>query len=339
MTQEPLVSIITPCYNHERFIEQCIESVISQTYENWEMIVVDDCSQDRSPEIVEEYASREPCIHLIRHRDNYGAEGLVKTYNEALDASSGELIAILEGDDFWAPCKLRVQVPAFEDESVVLVYSDWIEITDGGTPIMRYRVGVDHGSLTTRAQENIKFFSHLKSFGANTVIVRKTPLLNIGGFVSAGIPAVDFPTWLRLSLEGQFVRVPLSLACWRRHAGSVYFKNWDEISEGAARFLRGFLLDNRERIEQLGLNVENLYRNAEEMLRWRQTAAPYFEGKYQLVFDNNGAARRRFAQTLLSPNTLLRHRIAASVGIVSTFTSKKLLLALSNIRMPFTQRS
>lgn len=334
MTYEPLVSIITPCYNHEKFIAQCLESVISQTYKNWEMVIVDDCSQDASLEIVSSYAAAEPRIRAIRHDFNYGVDDLAHTYNEALHMSSGELVAILEGDDFWAPGKLAAQVPAFREEDIVLVYSDFDEISETGELIKHHHVRVDQGSLATGPPQNLEFFSRLRSFGANTVVIRKVTLARIGGFASADIPTVDFPTWLRLSLEGCFVCVPETLAFWRRHRGSVYFNNAVAMAEGTTELLCKFLRDNRERVERYGLAAETLCGNAERALRWQRATARYFEGKYQLIFGDHAKAREYFFGAVTSPKTPLKHRVAAVVGLLASWTSKRVLLSTSNVSAP-----
>ncbi len=102
-----LVSIITPSYNSEKYIEKTIESVIAQTYGNWEMIIVDDCSDDSTCEIVESISEREPRVKLIRQEQNGGA---AKARNRALEESKGRFIAYLDADDIWYPEKLQKQV-------------------------------------------------------------------------------------------------------------------------------------------------------------------------------------------------------------------------------------
>ena len=93
----PQVSIITSTFNHERFIGPCIESVINQTYQNWEQIIIDDGSSDRTPEIVRSY--KDSRIHYI-YQQNQSIEALAQTYNRALRESQGQLVGILERDDF-----------------------------------------------------------------------------------------------------------------------------------------------------------------------------------------------------------------------------------------------
>jgi len=114
MAARPMVSIITPTYNHERFIAQCIESVLAQSYPYWEQIIIDDGSTDRTSEIVARY--RDDRITYTR-QENRGIWQLSRIYNDALMRSKGQYIAILEGDDFWPPHKLERQMKAFEESN------------------------------------------------------------------------------------------------------------------------------------------------------------------------------------------------------------------------------
>jgi len=104
---EHLVSVITPAYNCEKYIEECMESVINQTYQNWEMIIVNDKSTDNTKAIVEEYAKREPRIKLYNQDKNAGAAA---ARNKAIELSKGRFIAFLDSDDIWKPNKLERQI-------------------------------------------------------------------------------------------------------------------------------------------------------------------------------------------------------------------------------------
>lgn len=102
-----LVSIITPSYNSARFISTTIESVLSQTYNNWEMLIVDDCSQDNSLEIISRNVSKDSRIKLISLDQNVGA---AEARNIALRAAKGRFVAFLDSDDVWYPNKLEYQI-------------------------------------------------------------------------------------------------------------------------------------------------------------------------------------------------------------------------------------
>ena len=104
---EKLVSIITPTYNCAKFISQTIDSVLAQTYSNWEMIIVDDLSQDNTKEIVSEYIKKDPRIQYHLLSENSGA-AVART--EAMKLANGAYMAFLDSDDIWTPDKLERQI-------------------------------------------------------------------------------------------------------------------------------------------------------------------------------------------------------------------------------------
>jgi len=109
----PLVSIISPTYNHEKYIAECILSAQSQTYTYWEMLVVDDGSTDLTLSIARSFAEKDPRIRVFTQK-NVGIFRLAETYNFALSQANGKYIAVLEGDDVWLPEKLALQVPKWK---------------------------------------------------------------------------------------------------------------------------------------------------------------------------------------------------------------------------------
>jgi len=101
-SDQPLVSVISPTYNHGRYITDCIESVQNQTYTNWEMIIVDDGSSDNTLETAKALAQQDNRIKVFT-QENIGIFRLGETYNFALSKASGKYTAILECDDIWLP--------------------------------------------------------------------------------------------------------------------------------------------------------------------------------------------------------------------------------------------
>ncbi|PIV09667.1 hypothetical protein COS31_04440 [Candidatus Roizmanbacteria bacterium CG02_land_8_20_14_3_00_36_15] len=112
-----LVSIITPTFNHKRFISPCMESVIGQTYKNWEMIIVDDASTDKTFIIASGFAKKDKRIKIIRHKTNWGLKRLKDTYNQALKQAEGELIAVIEerGGSSWIKFASKSQTMGREE--------------------------------------------------------------------------------------------------------------------------------------------------------------------------------------------------------------------------------
>ena len=115
-----LISIITPAFNAAMCIEKTIESVLTQTYVNWEMLIVDDCSSDNTIEIVENYCRTDSRIKLIKHTTN---QGVAAARNTALKQANGQYIAFLDSDDMWMPEKLETQYAFMEKNGYVLTYT------------------------------------------------------------------------------------------------------------------------------------------------------------------------------------------------------------------------
>ena len=119
-----LVSIIMPSYNTGRFISETIESVLVQTYSNWELIIVDDCSTDNTDEVVKNYLSDDR-IHYIKNEINSGA---AVSRNRALREANGKWIAFLDSDDLWEPDKLNKQIAFMENNDYHFSYTNYIQI-------------------------------------------------------------------------------------------------------------------------------------------------------------------------------------------------------------------
>ena len=115
-----LVSIITPSYNSSRFIEECVDSALSQTYDNWELIIVDDCSADNSVQIIKKYNDKR--IQLIELDGNVGA---AEARNVAIRQAKGKYIAFLDSDDLWEPQKLEKQISFMEKEDIAFSFSTY----------------------------------------------------------------------------------------------------------------------------------------------------------------------------------------------------------------------
>lgn len=136
-----LVSIITPTYNCGRFIAETIESVQTQTYPDWEMLIVDDCSTDNTKEIVEQYQKGDPRIKYYCLPKNSGA---AEARNEALRRANGRWIAFLDSDDLWRPKKLEHQIKFMQDNDYVFSYHEYDEIDEDSKPLGVHVSGKKH---------------------------------------------------------------------------------------------------------------------------------------------------------------------------------------------------
>ena len=129
---EGKVSIITPSYNSSRYIEETIESVQKQTYSDWEMIIVDDCSTDDTCEIVENIIKRDNRIMLIKQNQNQGA-GAARTLG--MRKASGKYIAYLDADDIWLPDKLEKQVMYMKNNNIGFSCTSYEVIDNAGNKL------------------------------------------------------------------------------------------------------------------------------------------------------------------------------------------------------------
>jgi teichuronic acid biosynthesis glycosyltransferase TuaG len=120
--KDSLVSIITPSYNSKGLIAKTIESVLAQTYDNWEMIIVDDASTDGSPAYISSLIKDNPKFKLIALEQNVGA---AEARNRAIEVSNGQYIAFLDADDLWYPNKLEVQIAFMQNKNLAFSYSSY----------------------------------------------------------------------------------------------------------------------------------------------------------------------------------------------------------------------
>jgi|SRR5215472_9828532 len=296
----PLVSVITPAFNHESFIGACIESVLSQTYPHWEQIIIDDGSTDRTRELVREYSDLR--IRLVE-QPHQGIEALASTYNRALSTAKGSLIAILEGDDTWPTDKLATMVAVFRDPGTVLAFGDAHDMDDKGV-VANWR------TRTSRSRALLPksiFFndpvrsatSYLLSSGGqsfippSTVVIRRNALESIGGFQHVtGIGPVDVPTFARLSLMGKFGYFPQVLGYRRRHLNSATVQYLEPMSNTARDFALAAATDS-----VFGLTAAER-KSVEESWRATPFTAAFWLGRICLINGHTKEARRHFAAAM-----------------------------------------
>lgn len=145
MFTQNLVSIITPNYNCGRFISQTIESVLAQTYTDWEMLIVDDCSTDGSYEIALEYAAKDSRIKVFRNEQNSGA---AISRNRAIEESKGEYLAFLDSDDLWMPEKLEKQIAFMCENNCDFSFTEYEHIDEENNSLLKVARTIKHLTYT-----------------------------------------------------------------------------------------------------------------------------------------------------------------------------------------------
>lgn len=202
------VSIIMPSYNASRFIAESIKSVLIQTYTNWELIVVDDCSNDNTVQIVEDYIKHDNRIKLIKLKSNKGA---ANARNVALKNANGKYIAFLDSDDLWKKQKLEKQVKFMKENNISFSFTN-------------YRMIDERGELTNKIvncppQVNYNLLLKNTTIGCLTVMLDKT---KIGDFHFPNIKPEDTALWLSILRRGETAYcLREELALYRLVEGSV----------------------------------------------------------------------------------------------------------------------
>jgi glycosyltransferase involved in cell wall biosynthesis len=123
----PLVSVLIPSYNSALYLDESIESILNQTYANWELIITDDCSTDNSVEVAKKYSSKDERIKVVENKKNRGISG---NMNEGLKHCKGKYIGILDADDWSYPYRLKEQVEVMEENEKIVACSGFFDVCD-----------------------------------------------------------------------------------------------------------------------------------------------------------------------------------------------------------------
>ncbi len=216
MSSAPLVSVVIPACNAEAFIEYTLESVLAQTYQEFEIIIVDDGSRDRTIEIVQSFLDRDSRIQLFKQSNL----GVAAARNLAMQHAKGEYIAPIDADDTWLPQKLEKQVKCLEecDDLVGLVYSWSIYLDRSGT-VTGYSPFGKFGEVEGNVFTFLVFYNFLDN--GSTMMFRRSCLDRIGGYNCKLKTCEDWDFYLRLAEHYQFRIVPEYLIGYRQHIGST----------------------------------------------------------------------------------------------------------------------
>lgn len=202
-----MVSIIMPSYNTALYIGETIESVLAQSYTNWELIIVDDDSTDNTDEVVNRFLSDSRIIYL-KNEKNCGA---AVSRNRALQNANGKWIAFLDSDDLWKPNKLERQLKYMKDNGYRFSYTDYIEIDEKSVPNGKHISGPQR--ITERGMYNYCWM------GCLTVIydAEEVGLVQIEDIKKNN----DYAMWLKVSKKADCYLLNETLAMYRKRTGSI----------------------------------------------------------------------------------------------------------------------
>ena len=241
-----LISVVLPAYNVQDTIGESIDSILSQTFTDFELIIINDGSQDNTEEVIHAYSDKR-----IRYYRNEKNEGLIYTLNRGLDLAQGKYIARMDADDVSLPTRFEKQVKVMEESPNIVVC---------GTQIIPF--GVDTAKrfslFLPEESEDLKNLLFIQTcFAHPTVMVRRQVLIDNEVRYDADYPhAEDYKMWIDLSLLGEFYNIQEPLLKYRLSDGQVSHK-FSDVQKRTASACRRCLISARFKDEKLDRQIEN----------------------------------------------------------------------------------
>lgn len=257
-TPQPAVSVLLPVFNGERYLQECIQSVLGQTLTGFELLIGDDCSHDRSREIARAFS--DPRVHVFRRETNYG---LFKNLNDLARRASAPLIRFLCQDDaIEAGCLERESAIFAKERAAVMSFCKCRVVDAGGGIVSQWELGDLPGVIEPGLALQLFLYHGCMPGNLSTVSVRRDAFCRAGGFDESFSVSSDYDLWVRLCSRGQLAVVHELLVRMRCHA--------EQLSKAKSSRLP-FLRENRRiRAMLLTLLPETVQRNAKWYIRSRQ---------------------------------------------------------------------
>jgi glycosyltransferase involved in cell wall biosynthesis len=218
MSQSPTVSVLMPVYNGDRYLTEAVESILAQTFTDFEFLIIDDGSTDRSGTILEKYAAQDDRIRLIR-REN---RGLIATLNQMLELANGEFLARMDADDIAIGDRFAQQVNFLQQNSDCVCVGGAYELMDPqGRTVLLLEMPEADAEIQQALLEGRTIINH------PCAMIRRTALLQIGGYDASMVTVEDLDMLLRLGEIGRLANLNQTVLKYRFHMQSVSAKTSD----------------------------------------------------------------------------------------------------------------
>lgn len=271
----PFVSVLMAVHNSAGYLESALESILNQTYQNFEFLITDDCSADESPSVIQRYAARDDRIRSFRNDEN---QGLTKSLNDMLRRAEGELVARMDADDISHPRRFERQVTVFEEEPIPdVVFSNTRLIDKNGDLICT--------SWRPSEEQIIDQLGERCYIPHPTVMVRTAAVRKVGGYDESYWTGQDHDLWKRMKADGAVFRyLPDMLLDYRLNPDSVRA----ESSDGYWFKVSNWCLWNRSRWQALAYLDRLTMRQRAQILT--KSLIPHFVMRYrgQMSGGSNG---------------------------------------------------
>ena len=253
INENPLVTVIALCYNHERFVLEALQSVENQSYKNIELIIVDDFSTDKSVSIILKFLENKSSVKTIFNKINLGN---CRSFNQALKIANGKYIIDFSTDDVMLPERITEQVKLFEEcsEQVGVVYSNGVYIDRNSKPLRGGQI-----LNNQKMPEGDVYLDFLKGsfMMPSTMIIRKCVLDELNGY-DENLAYEDLDFWVRSARNWQYVYLPKTLSRQRIVAGShsaSFYKKHNKLIPSVVEVCKKALVLNRTEEENQALLI------------------------------------------------------------------------------------
>lgn len=246
----PSISVVMPVYNGERYLPAALDSILTQTFTDFEYIIIDDGSSDATWDILTTYADRDPRLRLVRNEQNLG---ITRSLNKGVQLARGTYVARQDADDISLPQRFARQVAVLQAQpEVVLVSCDFAVIDAHGRQVFQtQRVA---SPIVTAWY--LLFYNRLG--GHSQVMFRRDAAIRLNGYTEAFRHNEDYDLWVRLSQIGDIVILPEVLLQWRQHEGSISHRKSTEQRTQTLKLAQAALADYAGTALDLG-QVEALH--------------------------------------------------------------------------------
>jgi hypothetical protein len=209
----PQVSVVLPVRNGERFLVEAVQSVLSQTIDEIELLLVDDGSTDRTAEIVQDFAERDWRVQVIRLERS----GIAHALNAGIARARGRYVARMDADDICHPSRLQKQVDHLDANADCVAVGSAVAVMDETGGHVGTRTYPEHHAEITRTLIN----GQSTAMAHPTVMARREALVSVGGYRPDSVPSEDLDLWFRLSRVGTLANISEQLLRYRRHSDAV----------------------------------------------------------------------------------------------------------------------
>lgn len=282
MLKPPKISVIMSVYNAERYLQQAIDSILKQTFTDFEFIIIEDCSTDSSLQILERYAAQDSRIVLLKKDKNNGKQGFIENLNIGLDKARGEYIARMDADDISSPNRFEKQLKAFSNDSELFIVGSYLEFIDEESQSIQIKEAPTTDSeIRTSMLQSIALYHPVIMF-KNTHLRYREKMWG----------CEDYDLFLRMIIEGKKMQnLPEVLLQYRILKNSISrqdqnFIRWNFVEKARAFYKERLKVGNDSYEEFIPQNFQNILnikaKNTKEDLLLAYNTALKFNLKKEL---------------------------------------------------------